>query len=94
MKDESSWNAFFSEALIEEQYIAEYARNFAINRLSMATIAELTDAQLKEIGITILGHRHKILRLVKQKGSKYFSMFLKVNLFMPCVYFTLNNLAC
>ena len=78
MKDESSWNAFFREASIEEQNITKYAKDFAINRLSLHTITELNDAHLKEIGIAILGHRLKILNLAKQKDSKYFGMFLKV----------------
>src|SRR6516165_4118464 len=42
--------------------MSEYAQRFAENDIDFAILGDLTDQDLKEIGVTSLGHRRKLLR--------------------------------
>ena len=42
----------------------QYAQRFAENDINFAILADLTDQDLKEIGVTSLGHRRQLLRVI------------------------------
>ena len=44
--------------------MSEYARRFAENDIDLTLLGELTDQDLKELGVASLGHRRKILKAV------------------------------
>jgi class 3 adenylate cyclase/predicted ATPase len=44
--------------------LAEYAARFTENHIDLALLCELTDRDLKELGIASLGHRRKLLRAI------------------------------
>src|SRR6516164_338177 len=48
---------------LEKLGMSEYARRFAENGIDFSVLPDLTDQDLKEIGV-ILGHRRKILRAI------------------------------
>ena len=48
------------------QSLEQYLPNFVGNDIDLQLLAELTDADLKEIGVNSLGHRKKILSAVEQ----------------------------
>ena len=48
---------------LEKLGLAEYAQRFAENGIDFSVLPDLTDQDLKEIGV-ILGHRRKILRAI------------------------------
>ena len=48
---------------LENLGLAEYAQRFAENGIDFSVLPDLTDQDLKEIGV-ILGHRRKILRAI------------------------------
>ena len=49
--------------------LERYASNFADNDIDLQLLSELSDADLKEIGIASLGHRKKLLTAIEQLGS-------------------------
>ena len=48
---------------LEELGMSEYAQRFAENRIDFAVLPDLTDQDLKDIGV-VLGDRRKILRAI------------------------------
>ena len=42
--------------------LGQYAQRFAENDIDFAVLPDLTDQDLKEIGISSLGHRRQLLR--------------------------------
>jgi class 3 adenylate cyclase len=44
--------------------LSEYAQQFAENDIDVTMLGELTDQDLKELGVASLGHRRKILRAI------------------------------
>jgi class 3 adenylate cyclase len=46
--------------------MSEYAQRFAENNIDFAILGELTDQDLKEVGVTSLGHRRKLLRAIAE----------------------------
>src|SRR5262249_14595893 len=44
--------------------LAQYARRFAENDVDASILAQLSDADLKELGVTSLGHRKKLLAAI------------------------------
>src|SRR6516164_9062716 len=42
----------------------EYAQRFAENGIDLDIVTELTDQDLEKIGVTMLGHRRKLLRAI------------------------------
>ena len=50
---------------LESIGLAKYTRRFAENAIDLSTIRDLTDQDLKELGV-LLGHRRKILRAIAE----------------------------
>ena len=51
--------------------LGQYAQRFAENDINFAILADLTDQDLKEIGVTSLGHRRQLLRAITElKGGE------------------------
>ena len=48
--------------------MSEYAQRFAENRIDFSVLGDLTDQDLKDLGI-VLGDRRKILRAIAELGS-------------------------
>jgi class 3 adenylate cyclase len=44
--------------------MSEYAQRFAENNIDFAILGDLTDQDLKELGVSSLGHRRKLLRAI------------------------------
>ena len=49
--------------------LSEYADRFAENRIDLSILPDLTDGDLKELGV-LLGDRRRILRLIAELGPK------------------------
>ena len=49
--------------------LSEYAERFAENDIDMAVPRDLTDPDLKDLGISSLGHRRKLLRVIGELGG-------------------------
>jgi class 3 adenylate cyclase len=49
--------------------LSEYAERFAENDIDMAVLRDLTDQDFKDLGISSLGHRRKLLRAIGELGS-------------------------
>jgi class 3 adenylate cyclase/predicted ATPase len=54
---------------LERLGLGQYAACFAENDINSAILAELTDQDLKDIGISSLGHRRLLLRAVRDLGA-------------------------
>ena len=46
--------------------MSEYAQRFAENNIDFAILGDLTDQDLKEVGVSSLGHRRKLLRAIAE----------------------------
>jgi SAM domain (Sterile alpha motif) len=57
MKDVADWLASLE--------LGEYAQRFAENAIDLSVICDLTESDLKELGM-LLGHRRKILRAIAE----------------------------
>jgi SAM domain (Sterile alpha motif)/Adenylate and Guanylate cyclase catalytic domain len=53
---------------LEELGMSEYAQRFAENGIDFGVLPDLTDQDLKDIGV-LLGHRRKILRAIGEPGN-------------------------
>ena len=49
--------------------LAQYARRFAENDINFAILIKLTDADLKELGVTSLGHRKRLLDAIGERTA-------------------------
>ena len=49
---------------LEKLGLRQYAQRFAENDIDFDVLSDLTDQDLKEIGVTSLGHRRKLLRAI------------------------------
>ena len=49
--------------------LGEYAQRFAENAIDLSVISEITEQDLKDLGV-LLGHRRKILRAVAELKSE------------------------
>jgi len=49
---------------LETLGLGQYAQAFAENDVDFAVLAQLTDADLKELGVTSLGHRKRLLTAI------------------------------
>ena len=50
---------------LEKLGLAEYAQRFADNAIDLSVIRDLTEQDLRELGV-LLGHRRKILRAIAE----------------------------
>jgi hypothetical protein len=46
--------------------MSEYAERFADNDIDFSILGDLTDQDLKDLGVASLGHRRKILRAIAE----------------------------
>ncbi|MGA7813716.1 SAM domain-containing protein, partial [Caballeronia sp.] len=49
--------------------LGQYARAFAANDIDLAVLPQLTDADLKELGMLSLGHRKRLLAAIAGLGA-------------------------
>ena len=49
---------------LEKLGLGQYAQRFAENDIDFAVLTKLTDANLKELGVTSLGHRMRLLEAI------------------------------
>ena len=57
---------------LEELGMSEYAQRFAENGIDFSVVSDLTDQDLKDIGV-LLGHRRKILRAIAEQSDTPFT---------------------
>ena len=55
--------------LLRRHGMLQYARSFKQNDVEMDIIGELTDADLREIGVASLGHRRRLLKVFREEGA-------------------------
>ena len=48
--------------------LGQYAAAFAENDIDFAVLVKLTDADLKELGMSSLGHRKRLLAAIAERG--------------------------
>jgi hypothetical protein len=53
---------------LEKLGLGQYAQRFAENDISFSILSDLTDQDLKEIGVS-LGHRRELLRAIANLGK-------------------------
>jgi class 3 adenylate cyclase/tetratricopeptide (TPR) repeat protein len=58
-------------AWLEGQGLGQYAPSFAANNVDSEVLAELTDADLKELGVSSLGHRKRLLAAIAALGTAH-----------------------
>ena len=54
---------------LEKLGMSEYAQRFGENHIDESIIRELTDQDLKDLGVVSLGHRRKMLRAIRDLGN-------------------------
>ena len=57
-------------AWLEKLGMSEYAERFAENRIDFSVLRDLTDQDLKDLGV-VLGDRRKMLRAIAELGSAF-----------------------
>ena len=65
LKDEPSWIEFLSDAGVPATEATGYAKMFVDNRINERTVKNITETQLNQLGITVLGDVLAILDHVK-----------------------------
>ena len=55
---------------LEKLGLGQYAQRFAENDISFAVLPDLTDQDLKELGVSSLGHRRQLLRAIAELTSR------------------------
>lgn len=56
-------------AWLEALGLGQYARGFAENDVDFPVLAQLTDADLRELGVASLGHRKRLLTAIAARGT-------------------------
>src|SRR5512132_423382 len=54
---------------LEKLGLGQYAQRFAENDIDFALLTKLTDADLKELGVTSLGHRKRLLEAIAERPA-------------------------
>src|ERR1700732_427118 len=54
---------------LEKLGLGQYAPRFAENDINFAILSDLTDQDLKELGVSSLGHRRQLLRAIAELDS-------------------------
>ena len=52
--------------LLEKLGLGQYAKCFAENDITLAILRDLTDQDLKELGVASLGHRRELLQAIAE----------------------------
>ncbi len=71
MREATGWYKFAMMGVaewLESIGLAEYAQRFAENAIDLSVLRDLTDQDLKELGV-LLGHRRKMLRAIAELGE-------------------------
>ena len=55
---------------LEKLGLGQYAQCFAENDIDFALLTKLTDADLKELGVTSLGHRKRLLEAIAERTAR------------------------
>src|SRR6516164_2389645 len=55
---------------LEKLGMSEYGQRFADNDIDFSILGDLTDQDLKDLGVASLGHRRKILRAIAELDSQ------------------------
>jgi class 3 adenylate cyclase len=56
-------------AWLEKLGLGQYAQQFVDNEITPSILPDLTDADLKELGVAALGHRRQLLREIANLGK-------------------------
>lgn len=51
---------------LEKLNLGQYAERFAENDIDLGILVDLTDQDLEKIGVTLFGHRRKLLRAIAE----------------------------
>ena len=54
---------------LEKLGLGQYAQRFAENDIDFALLAKLNDADLRELGVTSLGHRKRLLEAIDERAA-------------------------
>jgi class 3 adenylate cyclase len=54
---------------LEKLGLGQYARQFIENEITLSILPDLTDADLKELGVSALGHRRLLLRAITEMSG-------------------------
>ena len=54
---------------LEKLGLGQYVPRFAENDINFAILSDLTDQDLKELGVSSLGHRRQLLRAIAELNS-------------------------
>jgi class 3 adenylate cyclase len=54
---------------LEKLGLGQYAQRFAENDIDFVVLTKLTDANLKELGVTSLGHRMRLLEAIAERAA-------------------------
>src|SRR4029077_19226271 len=54
---------------LEKLGLGQYAQRFAENDIDFALLTKLTDANLKDIGVTSVGHRMRLLQAIAEREA-------------------------
>jgi hypothetical protein len=54
---------------LEKLSLGQYAQHFAENGIDFAVLTKLNDADLKELGVTSLGHRKRLLEAIAARTA-------------------------
>ena len=54
---------------LEKLGLWQYAPRFAENDINFAILSDLTDQDLKELGVSSLGHRRQLLRAIAEMNT-------------------------
>jgi hypothetical protein len=60
-------------AWLQQLGLGQYAAAFIANDISLSVLPELTDQDLKDIGVTSLGHRRLLLRAIAERNAAILS---------------------
>jgi hypothetical protein len=54
---------------LEKLGLGQYAQRFAENDIDFALLTKLNDTDLKELGVTSLGHRKRLLEAIAERAA-------------------------
>ena len=75
IRDETAWKELLETNGIPPDDATAYAGKFVADQLTGAELPDITKADLKELGITVLAHQIRIIKIGKQKIRKCESLY-------------------
>ncbi len=70
IRDETQWKTLLESKGIPEADATTYSAQFVAEQLTGAELPDLTKDDLKDLGVTILAHQIKILRIAKPTNNQ------------------------